>query len=378
MPTLSDHDLTSDVVIIGGGAIGTSIAYHLAKRHIDVVLVEKDDIASGTSGACDGFIFMQSKRPGIHLQMALESAKMMERLSTELQRDIEYENTGGMIVVKSRQDMPEMRKLVERQRRLGLEVHLMDAHEARRMEPCLSPDIAGATYSPMDAQVNPMSLCFAFAEAAERMGAEVLTDTEVTDISTTNGKVEGVLTSRSFIRANVVVNAAGAYAPVIAEMVGVDLPITPRRGQVLVAESVPQVLKRVMICSRYITSKFDSRQVQGSLGVGLALEQTRSGSLLIGSTREFVGYNRTVTPEGIRAILEHATALIPIIGELNIIRSFAGLRPYTPDAMPILGKVVGIEGFIVAAGHEGDGIALSPITGFLIAELIATGEIPMI
>jgi len=378
MPTLSDHDLTSDVVIIGGGAIGTSIAYHLAKRHIDVVLVEKDDIASGTSGACDGFIFMQSKRPGIHLQMALESAKMMERLSTELQRDIEYENTGGMIVVKSRQDMPEMRKLVERQRKLGLEVHLLDAYEARRMETCLSPDIAGATYSPMDAQVNPMSLCFAFAEAAKRMGARVLTGTEVTDISTTNGKVEGVLTSRSFIRANVVVNAAGAYAPVIAEMVGVDLPITPRRGQVLVAESVPQVLKRVMICSRYITSKFDSRQVQGSLGVGLALEQTRSGSLLIGSTREFVGYNRTVTPEGIRAILEHATALIPIIGELNIIRSFAGLRPYTPDAMPILGKADGIEGFIVAAGHEGDGIALSPITGFLIAELIATGEIPMI
>jgi glycine/D-amino acid oxidase-like deaminating enzyme len=448
MPALSSHDLSSNVVVIGGGAVGTSIAYHLAKRRIDVILVERDDIASGTSGACDGFVFLQSKKPGVHLQRALESAKMMERLSGELQRDIEYERTGGMIVVKSREDMPEMRELVERQRRLGLEVDLLDAHEARKMEPCLSPDIAGATYSPMDAQVNPISLCLAFAEAAEREGAEVLTDTEVTDISTANGKVDGVLTSRGFIKADVVVNAAGAYAPAIARMVGIDLPIEPRRGQVLVTESVPRLLKTVMICNRYITSKFNSHkaqnpqippdpplrkggtelsapeplqrgeldgqaftkaeegwstlikgaqvkaaqggcsplikgrtkpntpELQNPLGVGLALEQTRAGSLLIGSTREFVGYNRNVTPEGIRAILAHASDLVPIIGELNIIRSFAGLRPYTPDGMPILREVDGIEGFIVAAGHEGDGIALSPITGFLIAELVATGEMP--
>ena len=377
MFTPLSYNLKSDIVVIGGGAIGTSIAYHLAKRHIDVILVEKDDIASGTSGACDGFIFMQSKKPGVHLQMALESAKLMERLSTELQRDIEYERNGGMIVVKSQEDMPEMRKLVERQRKLGLEVHLLDAPEARKMEPCLSPDIAGATYSPMDAQVNPMSLCFAFAEAAKRMGAEILTDTEVTDISTENGKVEGVVTSRGVIGADVVVNAAGVYAPVIGRMVDVNLPIKPRRGQILVTEQVPPLLKRVMICSTYITSKFDPHQAQNSLGVGMALEQTRAGSLLIGSTREFVGYNRSVTPEGTRAILEHASALFPVIGELNIIRTFAGLRPYTPDGMPILGKVDGIEGFIMAAGHEGDGIALSPFTGFLIAELIATGEMPI-
>lgn len=370
--------------MIGGGAIGTSIAYHLAKRRIDVILVEKDDIASGTSGACDGFIFMQSKKPGVHLQMAMESAKMMESLSVELQRDIEYERNGGMIVVKSREDMPEMREVVERQRKLGLEVDLLDAHQARKMEPCLSSDIAGATYSSMDAQVNPISLCLAFAEAAKRMGAEVLTDTEVTGVSTANGKVEGVVTSRGVIRADVVVNAAGVYAPVIGKMVGVELPITPRRGQVLVTEPVPQLLKRVMICSRYITSKFNPRRAQVGargrvplLGVGLALEQTRAGSLLIGSTREFVGYNRSVTPEGIQAILEHASDLVPVIGELNVIRSFAGLRPHTQDGMPILGKVDGVGGFIVAAGHEGDGIALSPITGFLIAELIATGEVPV-
>ncbi len=369
-----NYNLKSHVVVIGGGAIGTSIAYHLARRHIDVILVEKDDIASGTSGACDGFVFLQSKKPGAHLQMAMESAKMMERLADELQRDIEYERNGGMIVAKSQDDMVALRSLVERQQKSGLEVHLLDSREAREMESCLSPDIAGATYSPLDAQVNPMSLCLAFAKSAMQMGAQILTNVEVTDVLVTDGKVEGVVTSRGVIKADVVVNAAGVYAPVIGRMVGIDLPITPRRGQVLVTESVPQVLKRAIICSRYIISKFTPDQMQDPLGVGMAMEQTRAGTLLIGSTREFVGYDRSVTPEGIRAILKHASDHVPAIKNLNIIRSFAGLRPHTPDGMPILGKVDGIEGFIVAAGHEGDGIALSPITGHLIAELIATVE----
>jgi sarcosine oxidase subunit beta len=229
----------------------------------------------------------------------------------------------------------------------------------------------------MDAQVNPISLCLALAEAARRMGARILTHTQVTDISVANGEVAGVVTSRGNIKTDIVVNAAGVHAPLIGKMVGVDLPIRPRRGQVLVTESVPQFLKRVMICSRYITSKFNSHQAQDHLGVGLALEQTQAGTLLIGSTREFVGYDRSVTPEGVRSILRHATHLVPVIGELNIIRAFAGLRPHTPAGMPILGKVDGAERFIAAAGHEGDGIALSPITGFLIAELIATGEMPI-
>jgi len=368
--------ITADVVIIGGGAIGTSIAYHLAKKHIDVILVEKDDIASGTSGACDGFVFLQSKKPGGHLQMAMKSAKMMERLAGELQGDIEYEKNGGMIIAKSQDDMLPLRDLVKRQRESGLEVYLLNSREARDMEPCLAPDIAGATYSPMDAHVNPMSLCLALAESAEQMGTKILTNTQVTDVLITNGKVEGVVTSRGVIKADVVINAAGVYAPVIGRMVGIDLPITPRRGQVLVTESVPPMLKRGMICSRYIVSKFSPGQTQDTLGVGMALEQTQAGTILIGSTREFVGYDRSVTMEGIQAILEHASSHVPAIKDLNIIRSFAGLRPHTPDGMPILGKVGSIEGFIVATGHEGDGIALSPITGFLIAELVATGEMP--
>jgi glycine/D-amino acid oxidase-like deaminating enzyme len=301
---------------------------------------------------------------------------MMEQLSKELPVDIEYEKNGGMIVVKDEDDMPLMQKLVEQQRQAGIEVHLLNAHEARDMQPCLSPDIAGATYSPTDAQINPMALCQSLAEAAKINGAKIITNAEVTGISVDNGRIKGVITANGFIKSDFIVNAAGAYAPIVGKMVGLDLPIKPRRGQVLVTEPVPKILKGVMICSRYITSKFNLRQVQNPFGVGLALEQTRSGGILIGSTREFVGYDRRVTPEGIQAILDHALNLVPVIKEINIIRAFAGLRPYTPDGMPILGEINGIKGFIIAAGHEGDGITLSPITGFLIAELIATGKLP--
>jgi sarcosine oxidase subunit beta len=370
----SDFILQTDVVVIGGGVIGTSIAYHLAKRRVKTILIEKNDIASGTTSACDGFVFLQSKKPGVHLQMALESARMMEQLSSELPGDMEYQKNGGMILVKSQEDMPEMQKWVERQRGMGLEVELLSAREARKLEPNLSPTIAGATYSPMDAHVNPMALCFAFAEASESMGSRIFTHTEATGISTSGGRIDGVITNKGNIKANFVVNAAGVYAPSIGKMVGIDLPITPRRGQIIVTESVPAIFRSVIICNRYIKSKYTHDERENSLGVGLALEQTKAGSIIIGSTREFAGYDKRVTPEGIRAILDHAISMIPTIENLNIIRSFAGLRPYTPDGLPILGGVSGLKGFVNAAGHEGDGIALSPITGALSAKFIADGQ----
>ncbi len=363
-----------DVLIIGGGVIGTSIAYNLAKRNTDVILVEKNDIASGTSGSCDGFVFMQSKKPGIHLEMALESSRIMEQLSSELQRDIEYDKSGGMILIESEEDMPEMEELVKRQRKSGLDVELLDIDQARKLEPGLSPELAGANYSPMDAHVNPIFLSLAYAESAKKIGAKILTDTKVMEINVLKRKIKEIKCNKGKIETEIVVNAAGVYSPMIANMVGIDIPIVPRRGQIVVTEAMPKMLNHVMICNRYIKTKYNANGSQNPLGIGLALEQTRAGSILIGSTREFVGHKRNVTPEGIMAILNYAERFIPAISNLNIIRTFAGLRPYTKDGLPLLGKVKGIEGFIMAAGHEGDGIALSPITGKLIAELITTGK----
>lgn len=370
----------AEIIVIGGGVIGTSIAYHLAKRGRRVTLLEKDDLASGSSGACDIDIILQSKNPGIHLQLAMKSAELYKKLVRELECDIEYENTGGMILIEDEKQMGAMREFVRRQKATGLEVELLDFKEASKLQRGLSPHLLGATYSPWDAHVNPMKLCFAFARAARQMGAEILTGTPAVDIRVKGGRVKSVLAGSEEIETDTVINAAGVYAPAICKMVGLSAPIKPRRGQIIVTEPVPRFVMGDVLSARYIAAKYNPRLLEGSddletrLGVGLSLSQTRNGNLLIGGCREFAGYDKKTTYEALKAILTHATRHVPLLRGIHVIRSFAGLRPYTPDGLPILGPVREVEGFIMAAGHEGDGIALSPITGKIISDLVVDGK----
>lgn len=363
----------AEVVVIGGGVIGSSIAYHLAKKGLKVVVLEKNGIASGTSGACEGLILLQSKKPGVHLKLALESAKKFHNLKNELDYDIEYRNNGGMVVIENKEEFKAMEIFVEKQKSIGLEVSLLDKDKAIEKEPALSHDILGSTFSPLDAQVNQIYLSYAFINSAKNLGAEIYTHTEVTGIKLESNKIRLIETTSGEIETEIVINAAGVYSPEIGRMVNLDIPIKPRRGQLLVTEAVPKILNGVLISAKYIAAKFNPNLAKIE-GEGISIEQTASGNLLIGSTREFVGMNKNTTPEGINSIAKHIIMLFPQLKEINIIRTFAGLRPYTPDGLPILGKVKGIEGFIMAAGHEGDGIALSPITGDLIAELVVEGK----
>ncbi|MDD4569086.1 MAG: FAD-binding oxidoreductase [Tepidanaerobacteraceae bacterium] len=371
---------SADVVIVGGGVIGTSIAYYLSKQGIKPILLEKDDLASGSSGACDIDIILQSKNPGIHLQLAMESAKMYTTLADELDFDIEYKTCGGMILIENEEQLKIMKDFVKRQKAIGLNVQLLDLKEASEIQPGLSPLLVGSTYSPQDAHVNPMRLCQAFSRAARRLGAEVCLNTSVVDIKVGKNKVKSVITNRGEIATKIVINAAGAYAPMIGKMVGLSLPIKPRRGQIIVTEPVPKLVMADVLCAKYIVAKYNPKLLEGSdnpetrLGVGLSLSQTHDGQILIGATREFVGYNKNTTHEALRAILRNATRLVPALKSIHVIRSFAGLRPYTPDGLPLLGYVEGIQGFIMAAGHEGDGIALSPVTGRIISDLIVDGK----
>jgi len=367
------HLANADVVIIGGGVIGSSIAYRLAKRKIKTHLIEKGDIASGSSGACDGLIFLQSKKPGIHLRLALESRGIFDQLREELAMDIEYKSHGGMVIVENERELEAMGRFVREQQAIGLDVAMLDRDQARELEPSLSEKILGSTFSPLDGQVNPILLTLAFVRAARRLGATVLTDTGVTGVSLRSGRVRAVQTTRGEVETECAVNAAGVFAPEIGRMVGLAVPIQPRRGQILVTETLPPRVRRGLLSAKYIAAKFDPSLAERE-GVGFSLEQTENGNLLIGSTREFVGFDWRTTYEGMASIAEKIVRVIPDLAGVHVIRTYAGLRPYTPDGLPILGKVKEVGGFIMAAGHEGDGIALSPITGEVIASLIATGE----
>jgi sarcosine oxidase subunit beta len=364
---------TADVLIIGAGVIGASIAFHLTRHGIKPLLVEKSDPAAGSSGACDGLVFLQSKKPGLHLKLALESRRRFNGLADTLGKSIEFKNPGGMCLIESEAELAAMQLSVAEQRASGLDVELIDGDEARRREPCLSGKVIAATFSALDAQVNPYALTFAFLRAAESAGARILTGAEVKGIEVASGRVTGVFTENRRIGASVVVNAAGALAAEAARLAGLDIPITPRRGQILVTAAVPPLLQHCLISAQYVAAKFKP-ELAATGGMGFSLEQADSGNILIGSTREFAGFDRRTTFDGIRTIASRIAPVIPALTRVPVIRTFGGLRPYTPDGLPILGKAAGLEGFIMAAGHEGDGIALSAITGELIADLIATGR----
>jgi sarcosine oxidase subunit beta len=364
---------TADVVIIGAGVIGASIAFHLTRRGIKPLVVEKNDPAAGSSGACDGLVFLQSKKPGLHLKLALESRKRFEELIHVLGSGIEFKNTGGMCVIENEAELAAMRLLVDEQRRGGLEMELIDGDEARCREPCLSEKVIAAAFSTLDAQVNPYALTFAFLAAAKSAGASILTGVEVNGIEVVSGKVTAVSTGNGRISTPVVINAAGAMAAEVGRLAGLKIPITPRRGQILVTAAVPPLLRHCLISAQYVAAKFNP-ELAARGGMGFSLEQADSGNILIGSSREFVGFDRRTTFDGIRTIASRIIPVVPALKHVPVIRTFGGLRPYTPDGLPILGKVAGLKGFIMAAGHEGDGIALSAITGELIGDLIATGR----
>lgn len=362
----------ADVVVIGGGVIGASIAYHLARRKVGVVLLEKGDAASGSSGACGGTIFLQTKSPGTHLQLALESSRRFDHLEQELGADFEYRRHGGMIVIEHAEELQTMAQFIAKQQNIGLDVSLLDVKQARELEPSLSPNILGAAFSAMDAQVNPMFLTFAFLKAAQDLGAKILTHTRVTGFQRTLNCIKSVKTDRGEIHTDTVVNAGGVYAAQIGALLDLSIPIKPRRGQLVVTEASGPLLNRCMLSARYIAAKFNPALAQK--GGGVSIEPTVNGNFILGSTREFVGFNKKVTLEGILHIASHVGRILPCLKKLNLIRVFAGLRPYTPDGLPILGPIAGLSGFVMAAGHEGDGIALAPITGEIIAELIVDNK----
>ena len=366
---------TADVVIIGGGVIGTSIAFRLAKLFEKIVLIEKGEIGGQTSGSCDKAIFLQSKKAGFPIKMAIASREIYKNLQEELGMSFEFKQSGGMIVIESDSHLPFMEAFTKSQRESGINIELLNRKEALRRQPCFSSHITGATYCQDDAEVNPLLLSQAFAYGAKREGVDVRTHTEVINIHVKKGKVEGIVTNKGKIATNLVINATGPFAGNIVKMVNADLPIQPRRGVILITEKVKPIINGSVLCSQYIAAKhLASEENVPPFGIGLSLGQTENGNLLIGGSREFVEFNKQVSTEVFSSIAKHACRIAPVLRKLKIIRTMVGFRPFTGDGLPIIDELPDVKGFIIAAGHEGDGIALAPITGKLVADLVMEKE----
>ena len=363
----------ADVVVIGGGVIGSSVAYHLSKRKVSVVLLEKNGLVSGTSGACGGLVYLQSKRPGTHLKLAMESRKQFDSLQHELGQDIDFRSHGGMIVGETPEELEAMRLFVQDQKASGLEVTLLDGKQARELEPSLSEGVLGCTYSSLDGQVNPIALALAFLRKAKEKGAKIFSHTGVKGFGLESDRIVSVKTDAGTIETKRVVNAAGVHAPEIGRMVGVEIPIKPRRGQIVVTEACAPLLRRGLLSTKYIAAKYNPALAETE-ELGISVEQTKNGGFLLGSTREFVGFDRRTTWSALKRIAVQTSRILPALQGLRVIRTYAGLRPSTPDGLPVLGPVPHVDGLFMAAGHEGDGIALSPITGQILAAWIVEGS----
>jgi len=367
-----------DVAVLGAGVNGTSIAYELCKRGKNVILIDKVVPGAGASGSCDDMILLQSKKPGILLEMAFRSLELFEGLKQELPCDIEFDTHGGTILIEDEEHLKVMEDFVASQNSYGLKVEIIDAKRLRELQPLVARDIIASTYSERDSQVNPMLLMKGFLLGAKKHGLRFMDRARPTEIAKRDGYWVLSLSTGDVVEAESVVNATGAWANEVTRLIGFEVPITPRKGQVIVTESIPPLGETNVWSAQYIVSKLrpqaapkDASAKPGDkFGLGFAFTGTHSGNYLIGSTRENVGFDKTTNPDALALLAAQAKRFFPVMEKINFIRTFAGLRPSTPDGMPFLGEIPGAPGFFIAAGHEGDGIALSPITGRVMADLV--------
>ena len=368
-----------DVIIIGGGIIGSSVAWQLSRRKKKVLVIERKDTCSGSAGATDGVVGYHTKKPGLQLDLAVQSIEMFKTLNRDLETNVEYGlEAGGMQPVENKDQWDMLEAMATEQRKSGVDIRMITAEEACTIEPNLNPDIYGALWSPTGGKVNPLAMTFGYARAAKKLGAVYLTETSVTDIIIEGGRAVGVNTPAGEFRADCIVNAAGAWAGKVAALAGLDMPIKPRKGQLMITEPIGPFLKASVQCALYNVIKFRPETIKDptvlKIGASLSIEQQESGGLIIGGTREFADYEEENTFEAVETIIRRAVRFFPALKDVSIIRCFSGFRPYTPDGLSLMGEVRTLPGFYMAAGHEGDGIALAPITGRLMAEMIAEGK----
>ncbi|WZY00852.1 FAD-dependent oxidoreductase [Bacillus sp. FSL W7-1360] len=367
--------MKTEVAVIGGGIIGCAVAYYTAKLGYDVTVIEKGELACGTSSHCDGNVLAIDKEPGFDSQMTLKSQQLLDELAKELPLPFEYRQPGSILVCETEAEMVAAEKWVQQQTDAGLDFRMLDQQDIRHESPYLAADLLGGLVCHSDSTVNPYMLTYALFAGAQAYGAKLLKHTAVKDIvrdeecgtytiETTTGQV---VTKK-------VVNCGGVWAPTFGEMVGLDIPIVPRKGHILVStRQVPVSPRKVMEFS-YLMTKFGQERVVDheteKYGAALVFEPTASQNFLLGSSREFVGFHQQVNWQAVRAIARRCMRFYPKLADMHLLRVYFGFRPWTCDHLPIVSPVAQLPGYYIAAGHEGDGIGLAPITGKVIAEMI--------
>jgi len=354
---------TADAVIVGGGVMGASSAYHLALKGCrDVLLLERESFfGTQATGKCAGGIRYQFGTE-INVRLSLLSLPMLDRFEEELDQPIDLNYCGYLFLLTDEEDVKAFRQNVEMQQRLGVQTEWLEPSQIADMVPLINLEgVLAATFHAGDGLADPNGVVQGYVSGARRLGAKLLTDVEVTDIRVEGGRVQGVVTNQGEVTTPVVVNAAGPWAGVVGEMAGADILVVPVRRQIVVTAPLPQVPPDFPFVIDFAQSLYFHREGPGIL-TGMS------------NPDEPVGFDQSVDGEWELVHLEAAMKRMPLLEQAALASHWAGLYEVSPDAHPILGRIPQVEGLYCIGGFSGHGFMHGPICSLLLAEEILDGQ----
>lgn len=353
---------TADIVIIGGGVMGASAAYHLAKRGFkNIVLLEKEQyFGTGATGRCAGGVRYQFSTE-INVKLSVASLPMIERFKEEIGQEVNYRQCGYLLVATNEKEEAMFKYNVEMQNKLGVQTQLLSGDEVRARLPLMKFDNAVAgTFNQKDGTVDPNGVVMGYINAAQKMGVQAISDVEVIGITVSSGNVEEVQTSLGGIKTRTVLNVAGPWSSQIGRMAGVEIPVTPLRRQMFTTNPLKEVPEDFPFVIDFAKSLYFHREGEGLL-IGMS------------NQNEKPGYDQNVDEDFELTNLEAAIERMPLVEKASRASHWAGLYEVTPDAHPIYGGT-DVHGFFLCTGFSGHGFMHGPISGKLMSEFILDGK----
>ena len=358
-----------DAIVIGAGIVGASAALSLTNAGLKVLVIDRGAVSSGTTGAGEGNILVSDKDPGPELTLALRSRDLWFEMQNDVGDSFELEAKGGVVV--ARNDDGPLMKLAHEQSQHGVATQKLDHSSLHDLEPYLDSKYHSGVFYPQDAQCQPMLAAAHVIRTVVARGGAFISQAKVTKINVRDGRVVGIETSQGNFTAPIIVNATGTWAGELAQMAGSHLPIAPRKGFILVTEPTKKYVFHKVYDSDYVANVASS---DADLQTSTVVEGTRAGTILIGASRERVGFDGSMNYEILRRLAAQATSLFPVLRDVQLLRAYRGFRPYAPDHLPVIGEDATVNGLWHSAGHEGAGIGLAPGSAALITDAILGRE----
>lgn len=365
-----------DSVVVGSGIIGSFTALHLADAGLKLLVVDRNGIAAGTSRASDGNLLISDKSPGLLFDMTVDSFRRWDAMIEALGNDCEYDRKGSILASMKPGDAPALRAQAESHAKHGVRAELLRQPDFHRVEPALHPDVAAVAWWPDDRQVQPMLACHQIARHLRARGIEYRLYDELLAIEPESSGVRLRFATEPDVTCGKLVLCTGVWTPALLKPLGIDLPVIPRKGQICVVERSDLAIRTKIADFAYnaLVEEIDLNDPRPRTAA--IVEGTKSGTILCGSSRQFVGLDNEVEPAVLARIMRDCVALVPALGKLRVIRGYAGLRPCTPDGLPVIGPVDDRDLIHVATGHEGTGHGLAGATGAMMAAMLTGNPSP--